>query len=259
MQPHEILALYDREIRQNSEFPDARREVTPHVVRYMSLNDDNSYLLYSALTDANADAVIQAELAYFQQFGKEFEWKLYDHDQPTDLKQRLEKFGFTIGEVETFFALEIESAPAFLLAEPAVPVTRITDAAKIPEIMTVQQAVWPEDDYSVFIPLLQHDLETHPDLLSMYAVYMDGKPVSSAWTYFQKGKSFAGIFGGATLPDYRKRGIYTALVAARVQEAKQRGVRFLTIDASPMSGPIVEKLGFQFLDYTYPCTWQPNP
>jgi hypothetical protein len=32
-------------------------------------------------------------------------------------------------------------------------------------------------------------------------------------------------------PEYRKRGLYTAVLAARVQEAIQRGYRFLTIEA----------------------------
>jgi hypothetical protein len=33
-------------------------------------------------------------------------------------------------------------------------------------------------------------------------------------------------------------------------------VRFLAIDASPMSRPIVEKNGFQFLTFTQPFKWQ---
>ncbi|EQD40871.1 GCN5-related N-acetyltransferase, partial [mine drainage metagenome] len=55
--------------------------------------------------------------------------------------------------------------------------------------------------------------------------------------------------GGATVPDYRGRGLYTALLAVRLQEAKRRGARFLTIDAGPMSRPIVEKYGFRLLTF----------
>ena len=43
--------------------------------------------------------------------------------------------------------------------------------------------------------------------------------------------------------------------AARVQEAKARGIQFLTIDASPMSRAIVEKLGFQFMAYAWECNY----
>jgi GNAT superfamily N-acetyltransferase len=68
---------------------------------------------------------------------------------------------------------------------------------------------------------------------------------------------FAGLWGGATLPQYRKMGIYTAVVAARAQEAIRRGYRFLTVDAGDMSRPILQKRGFQLLTYTTPYTWKP--
>jgi len=37
---------------------------------------------------------------------------------------------------------------------------------------------------------------------------------------------------------YRKRGLYTALLAVRAQEGRARQVKYLTVDASPMSRPI---------------------
>ena len=59
--------------------------------------------------------------------------------------------------------------------------------------------------------------------------------------------------GGATLEGFRKRGIYTAVLAARAREARERGYRFLTIDASPMSRPIAAKHGFRLLATSNPC------
>ncbi|HTX49603.1 MAG TPA: GNAT family N-acetyltransferase, partial [Caulobacteraceae bacterium] len=47
------------------------------------------------------------------------------------------------------------------------------------------------------------------------------------------------------VPDYRGRGAYRALVAARADEARRRGHRFLTVDARETSRPILERLGFQ--------------
>jgi hypothetical protein len=46
------------------------------------------------------------------------------------------------------------------------------------------------------------------------------------------------------------------LLAVRAQEARARRVRFLSVEASPMSRPILEKFGFQMLAYTYPCKWE---
>jgi predicted acetyltransferase len=61
------------------------------------------------------------------------------------------------------------------------------------------------------------------------------------------------------LPEYRGKGLYTALVAVRLQEALRRGARYLTVDASPMSAPILRRLGFQQITTTHPCKWQVKP
>jgi hypothetical protein len=46
---------------------------------------------------------------------------------------------------------------------------------------------------------------------------------------------------------FRGRGLYQAVLAARVQAARRRGYRYLYIDASPMSRPIVARHGFEQL------------
>jgi len=44
-------------------------------------------------------------------------------------------------------------------------------------------------------------------------------------------------------------------LAVRAQEAKARQVRYLKLDASPMSRPILEKFGFELITYTHTCKW----
>jgi predicted acetyltransferase len=85
---------------------------------------------------------------------------------------------------------------------------------------------------------------------------MNEQPVSAAWIYFPNHSQFASLWGGSTLDGFRKQGFYTALLAVRAQEAKSRQVKFLTVDASPMSRPILEKLGFEMIAYSYACKWK---
>ena len=187
--------------------------------------------------------------------GQNFEWKTYDHDTPGDLKDRLSAQGFQADEPEALLVLDIDTAPAILLRPVTHDVRRITNPDRLEEVRRIKEQVEGEP-LDWLIPALGDDLINDPDHLSVYIAYAAGVPVSAAWISFHDRSQFAGLWGGSTLAEYRGRGFYTALLAARLQEARQRGVRFLTIDASPMSRPIVEKYGFQFLTITQPFMWQ---
>ena len=52
-------------------------------------------------------------------------------------------------------------------------------------------------------------------------------------------------------------GIYSALVARRAQLAAERGVKYLQVDASDDSRPILERLGFVAVTTTTPYIWTP--
>jgi GNAT superfamily N-acetyltransferase len=254
-----MLNLFDQEQRREVEFIGFRREVTPEVVRLVDRQAErgDSMVLYSRLTAANADEVIEAEIAYFESIGHDFEWKVYDHDSPADLKERLTTRGFEIGEAEAVLVLDLADAPPALLAPVNHDVSRITKPEELADVVAVQRQVWPEADFiSQLGERLAADLQADPDHLSIYVAYVDELPTCSAWISFHREGSFAGLWGGSTLPQFRQRGLYTALVATRLQEAIRRGVRFLTIDASPMSHAVLQKFGFQLLTYTYPCKWR---
>jgi predicted GNAT family acetyltransferase len=64
------------------------------------------------------------------------------------------------------------------------------------------------------------------------------------WTHFQRDSAFATLWAGSTLPQYRGRGLYTMLTAARVKSALRRGRRWAVVMAGEMSRPIVAKHGF---------------
>jgi len=253
---NELLALHDQHQRIEVEHQGMRREATPDVVRHVALKHGyGGVVLYSRLSEANVDRVIAEQIAHFDQLGQDFEWKTYDHDTPGDLKARLIAHGFEAAEPEALLVLDLEAAPAILWQPVIHDVRRITDPDRLEEYRRIQESVWDEP-HDWQITALSDDLINDPDHVSVYVAYAAGVPVSTARIDFHDHNPFAGLWGGSTLPEYRGRGFYTALLATRLQEARQRGVRFLVIDASPMSRPIVEKNGFQFLTFTQPFTWQ---
>jgi GNAT superfamily N-acetyltransferase len=92
-----------------------------------------------------------------------------------------------------------------------------------------------------------------PPVLGVVAL-ADGRPVAAARAEFHEGTDFASLWGGGTLPEWRGRGIFRALVARRAAVAADRGYRYLQVDALPTSEPILARLGFVRLATTTPYT-----
>ncbi len=255
LSPEELRRLYDQDQRINFEEPGVRREVTPHTVRQINEREPQSFLLYSNLTSENADQIINDEIAYFESIGHSFEWKLYSHDSPPDLIERLRQCGFEVDDPETILVLDMQDLSGILIQSVTHDIRRITDPSLVKSLVDVQAAIYGQN-FDDMAERLTWELTNYPNYISLYGAYVDGVPVASARIYYPGNSQFASLWGGGTLSDYRGKGVYTALVAARVQEAIQRGRRFLTIDASPMSRPIVEKLGFVVISISTPCNWQ---
>lgn len=259
MNPQDILRLYDQEMRADP--PGGRARVFKRLGLTCLTSPPPSpsagWVLYTRLDLTEADAAIQATLGFFKPIG-EFEWKVYDHDTPADLKERLLARGFVPDEPEAVLALDLEHVPPAFWQAPTADVRRVSDPRQLADIARIQVAVWDEpfDDLE---KSLAEDMRSDPDGISIYIAYAGGLPASSAWTRFYPGRQFAELYGGSTLPEQRGRGLYTALVKTRAQEARQRGVRFLTVDASPMSRPVLEKLGFVFLTYAQGFVMKTGP
>jgi GNAT superfamily N-acetyltransferase len=254
MNIEDIRHLYDREQRKELCIPGMRREVDGNIIRHVNLTGGEGMIIYSRLTEADLEPTIRDQVAYFERIGQDVEWKVYSHDTPPDLKDRLHESGFAVGDDEAILVLDLEQAPDILTQPITHAIRRITDPDQVQDAIAVQHQVW-NSNFDWLAQRLTRNLRERPDYLSIYVVYEDGEPVAAAWINFPPQNQFASLWGGSTLANYRKRGIYTALLAVRVQQARRMGIRFLTVDASAMSRPILQKLGFQLISYAYPCVW----
>ena len=252
----DLRALYDQEQRIDIVYSGTRREATDRVVRI--IEDERGAVIHSRLNEANADETILQEIAYFKSLGiaNEFEWKLFSHDQPADMKARLIKHGFEPSEpADAIMVLDLSELPTKLAQPVTHDIRRITDATGLDDLYSVIETVWTDEDHSASKRQKEKLLREVPDAISMYTAYVDDKPVSEGWIDFPP-TQFAGLWGGATLPEYRNRGLYSALVAIRAQEAVRHGYRFLTIDASPMSRAVLEKQGFNVITHAWECNYR---
>ncbi len=254
MDTNDILALYDRQQRINLEEPGARREVLPQLVRHVRTTPGWNFISYSRLDPATAAAAIQEQLDYFRPLGRRVGWRTLGHDQPSNLRPELTAHGFVADEPGALLALELEQAPPALLQPVRADLRPIRQRAELEPAIGVMTQVWGRS-----FEWMRQRIGDHlalPGYLELFVAYLGDEPACAGWIYFYPGSQFAGLYGGSTVPAHRKRGLYTALLAARAQRARARGYRFLTVDASPQSRPIVNRHGFRQLTDSLDFAWE---
>jgi len=209
---------------------------------------------------AQLDSLIARQRDYFAARGEAVEWKTRGHDLPADLTERLLAAGFRPEDPETVVIGET----AELAAEPVLPegvtLRQVTEEEDLRRIAATHGEVWGED-HSWLARDLAGRVAGGSDEFAVFAAEArtaDGpRVVSAAWITLKEGTDFAGLWGGSTLAAWRRRGIYRALVARRAQLAAAHDVKYLQVDASPDSRPILERLGLHAVTTTTPYVWTP--
>jgi GNAT superfamily N-acetyltransferase len=272
MDDAELLQAFDTQIRRVPDpTPGFRAEVLDDpapMIWVTPASPEASWgggVFWCDLDETNADAAIAATLEHFRPLGREFEWKYYAYDRPADLTDRLRAAGLEPDDEEALVIGEVGVVRERLATAPqpeGITVRRLRGdaegaAADWQGVNDLHQAVWGEDSTHMSAAIAA-SIAADPRGTSMWlAVADDGTVVCAARANFHQGTEFASLWGGSTLEAYRGRGIYKALVSRRADEAAERGYRFLQVDASPDSRPILERLGLRTLTSTTPWNWRP--
>jgi GNAT superfamily N-acetyltransferase len=199
------------------------------------------------------DELIAGQIRFFDERGQGFEWKLHGHDLPADLPERLRAAGFEPEELETVVIARIADLPLEPHLPDGVAIREITERSGMSRIAGLEEAVWGENHD--WLDALWDEREADPDGLRIFVAEAGDLTVSAGWVRFPSGTEFGTLWGGATLREWRGRGIYRALVAERARLAAERGIRYLEVDASDESRPILERLGFAPVTTTTPYVW----
>jgi ribosomal protein S18 acetylase RimI-like enzyme len=230
-----VLAEFDRQLRR------AGGEVL--------IEDDWAGVVGSDLDELTADAAIAAHVRRFAELGRAWEWKHYSYDRPADLPDRLLAAGFTAEPAEALLVAVIDELPTEVVLPPGAEIVPVADDRTAAQFVEVHNAVFG-GDYAAVGRKLVADKENQLG----FVVTADGVPVSAARVEFHHGTEFASLWGGGTLPAWRGRGLFRALVAHRARLAAAKGFRYLQVDASDDSSPILQRLGFVQLATTTPFT-----
>jgi GNAT superfamily N-acetyltransferase len=256
-----------------------------------------TYRSLAGLTGAEVDVLIARQRDFFAARGEGVEWKLHGHDEPADLAGRLVAAGFVpeaqetvvIGRAGPLAATSAEStsvvdrsvADRSVVAQPIADqsveahgvrlreVTARADLERMAEIWSADRSYLVsslEDELAadptgitVVVAEVSPDIEASPGVEAGPGVEASpGTVVSAGWVRYVHGTAFATLWGGSTLPEWRGRGIYKALVRYRARLAVARGFEYLQVDASDDSRPILERNGFIPVTTTTPYVHTPS-
>jgi GNAT superfamily N-acetyltransferase len=250
-----LLAAFDAQIRRrpSADGPGDRVEHDDGVVRLVSGGDGWSGITWSGLDGLDADAVIAAQIARFAGRDGAWEWKHYSHDHPADLPERLLAAGFVAEPAEALLVAEIAALSLDTPPPAGVGLRPVVDRSGVDALVSLHDEVFGEDHAGVGRALLA-GIGRDPATAAGVVAFAGAAPIAAARVEFHSGTDFASLWGGGTLPAWRHRGVFRAIVAYRARLAAERGFRYLQVDAMPASRPILQRLGFVELATTTPFT-----
>jgi GNAT superfamily N-acetyltransferase len=262
MDAAELLDAYDSQLREDAEVGRAVT-VQRHPPLIWAVFGDGGMVTYRTLAGTDGedlDALIEASLAHFRDGTdvRTAEWKTRGHDAPADLGAHLAAAGFVAGDVETVMigraadlAVEVEIPGDVTIRRVEVGPQLRDEVARAHAMQThVFGGPGGQDPTRV-----ADQIAADPGNLQLWVAESGGQVVAAGSLDVVRGTEFAGLWGGAVLAEWRGRGIYRALVAARARAAVELGVRFLNSDCTAMSRPILERSGLIAVTTTTPYVW----
>ena len=262
--PGELLTAYDDQLRTDAEMARAH-EVTPIGPLLCAVFDHGGFVSYhdlAGIEGADLDELVERVVAHYRDDTDvaSFEWKSRGHDLPADLGDRLVAHGFEPEPVETVMIGEASllavDVPLDETPEGPVVVRRILPGpaaeADLTRMMAAQESVFGTGRGPSVASSMR---ELERDSSEFWVAEVGDRVVCGGRLTPVAGTDFAGIWGGSTLPDFRGRGIYRALVSARAASAMERGIRLIHSDCTDMSRPILERSGLRAVTTTTPYVW----
>lgn len=246
----DLLAAYDMHLRTEAEMLDAAEVVRIGPLWLGTFHGGRGFVTYQHLDDADLDELVRATVAHFEARPEveEVEWKTRAHDRSPGLHATLTAHGFEAAEPESVMIGEAVALALDLPLPAGVALRRVESEADVRRMTAMQDTVFgSRTNAEELLRRMAGDAG-----IECWVAEAGGEIVSAGRLHPVPGTSFAGIWGGATLPQWRGQGIYRALTAARARAALAGGKRLIHSDSTEYSRPILERYGFVKVTETTP-------
>lgn len=260
MKQARFLGAYDEHLRTQSELRGAERTFRLGPLWLGVFPGGIGFVTYRDLAETPASEMrplVGEALRYLTSSGsvREVEWKTRGHDNALGLHEALLEHGFVAGEPESIMIGELTNLVADVVLPAGVSLRRVLAESDVRAVSALQGMVFggevSEADADALVRRVRSD-----EQMELWAAEVGGEFVSAGRLELVPGTPFAGLWGGATRTDWRGRGIYRAVTAARARSALTHGKTFANSDSTEYSRPILERSGLAKVGTTTPYVWR---
>ena len=256
----ELLAAYDQQLRTDAETPSAVAVERLGPLRLVTFAGGRGFVTYQDLAGAGAQTIAQwvvEALAFYRSDPAivRVEWKTRGHDHAPGLHEALLENGFERDETESIMIGPASALTVDVPLPPGISLRRVTEERDIRAMSAMQDEVFgnPVSDGNADAILRRVALD---DGMELWVAEHAGTVVSAGRLEPVADTEFASIWGGATRAEWRGRGIYRAVTAARARSALMLGKTLIHSDSTDYSRPILERYGLLRVSTTTPYCWR---
>ncbi len=258
-EPARLLAAYDDQLRTDAETPSATsvRQLGP--LRLVTFLGGRGFVTYRDLGGADSDTIRRLVAEALDHYRADpdinrVEWKTRGHDHAPGLHEALLDNGFVPDEPESIMIGEAARLAVEVALPAGVTLRQITAEADVRAMSAMADEVFGDPISPETADALLRRLSLG-DGMELWVAEAESQIVSAGRLEPVPGTTFAGIWGGATRPQWRQRGIYRALTAVRAQSALRLGKTLIHSDSTEYSRPILERSGLVKVSTTTPYRW----
>lgn len=191
------------------------------------------------------DETIDELLQHYDDRNVDHLWLVHPTAQPIDLAQRLMQRGLTEAVAFTGMVLEphLLNAPATIPEGIEIHELRSEEEDPVIEYIAARWSVPSDAIPHLHKFFFDNNIGREGAATRGWLATMNGKLIGKGFTH--RFENTIGLYGVATRPEGRGRGVASALCAKAFRETSEPSIDLLVLHSTPMAAGIYEKFGFR--------------
>ena len=203
--------------------------------------------------NTDVDRQITDVISHFKSLGIPFKWIIGPSAEPKNIGDHLKRHGCELKWDEAGMAIDLNLIEKQEFKSSDLTIKNVNGAETLGHwFIPVAEGFQLSESMRKVLYKCYKNLGFKRENWHLYVGYMNGIPVAASNLFIAAG--VAGIYHVATLPEYRQRGIGTAMTLIPLRTAKEFGYRYGVLRATKLGEHVYKKLGFE--EYCRIQSWQ---